>query len=225
MTMTARPASTDRRHDVLQLLRAATEPMTLADLSARLGVHPNTVRFHLAELIRSGRAERVELPPTGPGRPPLAFRSVAGMDPAGPRNYKLLAAVLADVLRAAPDAEEQAASAGRHWGQRLAERPRAPLTVRQSVGRLHTVLDDLGFEPEKPTGGATGEIGLRHCPFLEVVQTDPTVACAVHLGVMQGALAAMDAPVTIVGLDPFVQPDRCCARFGPRAATPARARR
>jgi predicted ArsR family transcriptional regulator len=55
-----------------------------------LGVHPNTVRFHLDGLVESGRVERVEVDRRTAGRPPQLFRPVRRMDLAGPRQYRLL---------------------------------------------------------------------------------------------------------------------------------------
>jgi predicted ArsR family transcriptional regulator len=43
----------------------------------------------------------------------------------------------------------------------------------------------------------------------------------VHLGLMQGALTAMRAPVTVDRLDPFVEPDLCVAHL---ASAPTRDR-
>ena len=43
-----------------------------------------------------------------------------------------------------------------------------------------------------------------------------------HLGLMQGALTAMRAPITVDRLDPFVEPDLCVAHLA-SAATRDRA--
>ena len=97
------PASpAGRRGDVVALLRHSPSPMGPAEIAQRLGVHPNTIRFHLDHLVETGRVERVPVPPAGRGRPKLAFRLRRGMDPAGPRNYRLLAQVLAASLGTEP---------------------------------------------------------------------------------------------------------------------------
>ena len=77
--------------------------------------------------------------------------------------------------------------------------------------KLVNLLDDLGFAPEADAGGA--EISLRHCPFLEIARARPEVICPVHLGLMQGAMMAWGAPVTVDGLRPFVESDRCVAQL------------
>lgn len=56
---------------------------------------------------------------------------------------------------------------------------------------------------------------LRHCPFLELAETQAGVVCPVHLGIMRGALQTWGAPVTVDRLDAFVEPDLCLAHFTP----------
>jgi predicted ArsR family transcriptional regulator len=68
--------------------------------------------------------------------------------------------------------------------------------------------------PELVQSGKRREIWLRHCPFREVAEAHRDVVCAVHLGLMQGALAEMRAPLTADRLEPFVEPSLCVARLG-----------
>jgi predicted ArsR family transcriptional regulator len=204
-----------RRSEVLALLRGSAVPMSVTEVAEHLGVHPNTARFHLDALTGTGQVERAGTAPAGPGRPPLAFRARSGMDAAGPRNYRLLAAVLAGGLAAGPDPAAVAIDAGRRWGAGLAERPRTPTTgtADGGVAWLVELLGDLGFAPEWPMPDGAERIGLRHCPFLEVAGTAPEVVCTVHLGLMQGAMATLDAPVRVDALEPFVAPDLCLAHL------------
>lgn len=58
-----------RRSELLALLRSLPEPASITDLAARIGVHPNTVRFHLETLTETGQVERVSVARQGPGRP------------------------------------------------------------------------------------------------------------------------------------------------------------
>lgn len=213
------PAGT-RRDEVLAVVRASPHPLGVTEIAARLQVHPNTVRFHLDGLVDAGRVERVTLPPTGPGRPKLVFRARPGMDPAGRRNYRLLAAALAGGVAAGPDPAGAASAAGRAWGSRLLADTAQASSDREGVHRLVALLDDLGFDPEWPAAGRhAARIGLRHCPFLEVARTDAQVVCPLHLGLMQGALAALAAPVDVERLEPFAAPDLCLAHLSAAPAT------
>ena len=194
---------------VLAELRTANRPLRIAEIAERLGVHPNTVRFHLGGLIERGQVERVEAPRHGPGRPAQLFRVVPGMDPGGPRHYRLLAEVLLADLAAHPQGGAWAADAGRAWGTRLgAERSEGGEPAQQLV----ELMTELGFAPE-PT--ADDRIALRHCPFLELAQQHPEVVCRVHLGMAQGVLAAWRAPITAERLVPFAAPDRCVVQLAP----------
>lgn len=202
-----------RREQVWAVLREATEPMSIVVVADRLGVHPNTARFHLEALAAAGRIERVTPAATGPGRPALQFRAVQAMDPAGPRNYQLLAGVLLDSLADDPAAADRAAASGREWGRRLADGP-GPQGADDATDTLVALLDTLGFAPERRSEGRDLQIGLRHCPFLELAGQMTDVVCPAHLGLMQGAMESLSSDLAVHALDPFVEPDLCLAHLG-----------
>jgi predicted ArsR family transcriptional regulator len=220
-----------RRGRILQLLRESTAPRSIQSLADELGVHVNTVRFHLDALVGSGRVEQVAVDPVGPGRPPALFRATHRMDPAGPTNYRLLATMLTGYLVSnSPDPTAAALDVGRAWGPRLLglqASPRSRVGKSAAVRRLIAVLGELGFEPEPPSSGpGNSSIRLRHCPFLDLVAAEENLAgagenrtgrviCSLHLGLMQGALDAMGSPVAVDRLDPFAEPDLCVAHLGP----------
>lgn len=212
-----------RRPEVLRVLRDAPGPLSINQIADRLGVHPNTVRFHLDGLVESGRVERVEVDRRTAGRPPQLFRPVRRMDLAGPRQYRLLAELLVQSLAADPDRGTRGLEAGRAWGRGHAVAPGVGIEgvaddPEDAVARLMAMLDDIGFAPE--LGRDEGQrhiglrqIGLRHCPFLELAEARPAVVCPVHLGLMQGAMEAWRSPVTVDRLEPFVEPDLCLAHL------------
>ena len=180
-------------------------------------MHPNTVRFHIDALLRAGRVEQVLGDSAGRGRPPILFRASRRMDPTGPTNYRLLASILTGYVAGRPDAAGIAAQLGRSTSPALmpSSAPhRAPSKTR-AVTELVELLAELGFEPEPADGPRTREIRLRHCPFQNLAEQHGEVICSVHLGLMQGALTAMRAPVTVDRLDPFVEPDLCVAHLAP----------
>jgi predicted ArsR family transcriptional regulator len=214
MDRRAAPPPMDRRREVLRILRAAPEPLSINDIVSRLEVHPNTVRFHLQALVEQAQVERVEPDRRGPGRPPLLFRPVRGMDRTGPRRYRLLAELLATELATGPEPAARAVEAGRAWGRRQA----APRGRGDSVTRLVGLLDDVGFAPVPRREGDQAQIGLRHCPFLELAETGSRVVCLVHLGLMRGAMEAWRSPLTVDRLEPFVEPDLCLAHLAPAGA-------
>ncbi|MEO6701739.1 MAG: helix-turn-helix domain-containing protein [Jatrophihabitantaceae bacterium] len=228
-----------RRELLLDLLRASAQPRTILSLADEVGVHANTVRFHIETLLRAGQVERLLGDTIGPGRPPVLFRATRRMNPDGPTNYRLLASMLTSHLAtSSPDPAAAAAELGRAWGPHLldpatAGRAGAARVKRgEALNRMTRVLSDLGFAPESSSGPRVTTIRLRHCPFLSLVtgigdktgtDTDPgrgygSVICSLHLGLMQGALAALRGPVTVDRLEPFVEPDLCVAHLA-RAGT------
>ncbi|MEV5878989.1 helix-turn-helix domain-containing protein [Streptomyces sp. NPDC052101] len=210
-----------RRREVLDVLRAAPSPLGVAETAERMGVHPNTVRFHLDTLVAEGLVERRTEAPSGPGRPRTVYTADPGMDRGGARDYRLLARILlsrwasADPAKARGEAQET----GRAWGAFLVEPP-PPFeepTADRSVAALLALLGELGFAPRAEgadeAGGPPRRIRLRHCPFLELAEEHGQLVCPLHLGLMQGALARLNAPLTATALEPFAEPDACVAHL------------
>lgn len=209
-----RRADGGRRAEVLATLRTLGRPASILEIADRLGVHPNTARFHLRALVETGQVAQVEAERPGTGRPPQLFQVVRRMDPAGPRDYRLLAEVLAEDLAGDPDPAGRAIVTGRSWGRRHEADPtgRSKRKVRAAIDGLIGLLDDLGFAPEREGPRASGrlpKIGLRNCPFLELAADRPQVVCSIHLGLMQGALEGWESDVTVDRLEPFAEPDLC----------------
>lgn len=199
-----------RRRAVLRVLRASPNPLSILNIAEELGVHPNTVRFHLESLVRDGQVQQVQPARRGPGRPPLMFAAVRQMDRGGTRHYRLLAEILTNGIAAEEDSSGRALAAGREWGKRL-EAPRHQRGgLDRSSGRS---AGRAGLRARAQEAEGKTQVGLRHCPFLELAETRSTVVCPVHLGLMRGALETWAAPVTVERLEAFVEPDLCLAHL------------
>lgn len=205
-----------RRAAVLQLLREAEQPLGAADVAERVGVHLNTARFHLDALVAAHQAERTTLPRTQPGRPKVVYaRAAADTDQGNEtRSFRLLAEILATVVSSSvADPVASATAAGRRWGDYLttAPAPSERLDAEEAQRRIVQTLDRMGFVPDADEDGPERQIRLHHCPFREVAQRQREIVCAVHLGLMQGAITAMRAPLIAERLTPFVEPHLCVA--------------
>lgn len=208
------------RIQVLETLRAAAGPLSVADLATQVGLHPNTIRWHLDQLVRAGWVTHRTESTSHPGRPHLLYTDRPDAHRCDGENagYRLLADILVSYLASTdPNPAAWAADAGRAWGRYLTDTP-APFTrlsPAEVSAQVVELLENLGFAPE-PDPGA-GLITLYACPFREVAETHPEVACAVHLGLMQGALAELGVPAESTWLEPFVTPWRCRAHLDTRA--------
>ena len=212
------PLGQSRAH-VLDLLRAAGSPAGVRDIADQAGLHPNTARFHLDALVDAGLAARAPKERTTPGRPSMAYRAVAGGEPMGRRRYRLLAEMLTTMIAGVmPKPDKAAAEAGREWGRYLTEQPPPyqRLDACEAVERLTATMAEIGFAPEAVTDGTQYQLRLRQCPFREVAENHQDVVCQLHLGLMQGALAQMRAPVTADRLQPFAEPSLCIAYLATR---------
>ncbi|MGA7049880.1 MAG: helix-turn-helix domain-containing protein, partial [Mycobacterium sp.] len=140
--------SPSRRREVLRVLRASSDPMSIIAIADVLVVHPNTVRFHLDNLAGDGLVELVKPGHKGPGRPPLMFRAVRQMDRGGARHYQLFAEILTTALATDRHPGAKALAAGRAWGHSLArlelelESPPDVASADEAIDRLTDVLDD-----------------------------------------------------------------------------------
>jgi predicted ArsR family transcriptional regulator len=204
------------RARVLDLLRAAGGPLGVQEIASQAGLHPNTARFHLDALVHSGLASRERQQRESLGRPSMAYAATGEHGPAGQRRYRLLAEMLSSMLaEVMPQPGEAAAEAGREWGRYLAGQlpPYERLDAAQATERLEAILENIGFAPELTAEGGGYRLLLRQCPFREVAERHQDVVCALHLGLMQGALAQMRTPVSAGRLQPFAETSGCTAEL------------
>jgi hypothetical protein len=163
--------------------------------------------------------------------------------PVAPEYAGLATALAMQLARTSSRPQDDALAAGESWGVRLA----GTAAPHGGDRRDHVValLDGLGFEPEPapdPRGrrGAAprtaadpdpdadaendadpdqaGTIRLRRCPLLDAAQEEPEVVCAVHLGIVRGALRAWDEPDDDARLVPFAEAGACLLHLSPPPA-------
>jgi predicted ArsR family transcriptional regulator len=204
------------RARVLDLLRAASGPLGVQEIAGQAGLHPNTARFHLDALVHSGLVSREQQQRESLGRPSMVYSATGERGPAGERRYRLLAEMLTSVIaEAMPQPGEAAAEAGREWGRYLTGQlpPYERLDAGEAVERLRAILENVGFGPELTAEGSGYRLLLRQCPFREVAERHQDVVCALHLGLMQGALAQMRTPVSAGRLQPFAHTSGCIAEL------------
>ena len=193
--------------------------MSAAAAAEVSGLHLNTARYHLDALVGEGLAQRVSEPRTVPGRPRILYTARGPMP--GPRSFGLLAQMLTGLVASLDDSGQSAVEAGTSWGRHLIERaaPSERVDAEDATDRLTTVLDAIGFKPETRVTSEGAEIRLHHCPFREVAEKHVHIVCGLHLGLMQGALGELRAPLEATSLDTFVTPQLCVAHLRKATAT------
>jgi predicted ArsR family transcriptional regulator len=204
------------RARVLALLQDAGEPMTAAAAGARLGLHVNSVRFHLDGLAEDGLALRRHEERSTPGRPRMLYAAATGAPGVTHRSYRLLAEILTSLLTdQLPDPAASAEQAGHAWGRYLSPPPEPfrPPAEPQALESLVRALDNLGFDSRIADEPGSLRLEISHCPFLEVAEGHQDVVCSVHLGLIRGILAQTGAPVSADTLEPLVEPSRCVAHL------------
>ena len=208
------PRLSGPRARVLELLQGAGGPVSVDDVAARLDVHANTARNHLEGLVAIGAATSEVLPSTGRGRPARGYLAAGQAEPdARVRDYAALAKALAlHLARTSPDRRGEALAAGDAWGREMVAgaRPESGLRARRTAAGL---LAQLGFDPQGDAAART--VRLRRCPLLDVARDVPEVVCAVHLGLVRGALSGLGADPTGTALLPFAEPGACVLRLPP----------
>jgi predicted ArsR family transcriptional regulator len=218
---------------VLEVLRVSTVPLDAQAIAKKVGLHANTVRSHLDQLLDAGLVESSAQQRATPGRPRLVFRATA-TSAAGPQDsYKLLAEILVNGIDGGtPAPGELATEAGRQWGHQVTQHadPGTGVDAARALDRIVALLDDLGFAPTirettrsasaADVPGAVTVIELHRCPFYDVAREHGAVVCGVHLGLLQGAVEQMQSPPATIRLEPFVRPDLCLVHIAPSGVGP-----
>ena len=168
------------RAAIMDSLRASDHPVPVSEVADAIGLHTNTARWHLDQLVDVGCVERIAESQGRRGRPRWLYKvaTTSTAFPNGGREpdsgYRVLAEILADYLTSTQvDPTNAAISAGRTWGRRMVDSatPSGSLDTVEATRRVITLLDKLGFSPDVVDLDNSGEvkpITLRTCPFRDV---------------------------------------------------------
>lgn len=204
------------RARVLAVLQDAGQPMAADEVGERLGMHPNSVRFHLDALSSGGLVVRGLEARATPGRPKVTYAATAAAPQMARRRYRLLAGMLAGFLaEQVPHPAVAAERTGREWSRSLPLPDHRPGVAAEedALAVLVGSLDEVGFESRAVHDAGALRIEVSHCPFLEVAEEHEDVVCAMHLGLMRGVLERREAPLGVRDLEPLVEPGLCLAHL------------
>jgi predicted ArsR family transcriptional regulator len=202
-----RALADEHRARMVDELRRAPHGLDVQQLSVRLGLHPNTIRWHLdvladAAIVRSSPAGRGR-----PGRPRILYALTDTTDVGDAESYPLLASILSGALAEVEGGSARAEAAGHAWGRYLARRPPSRRADADQTRReVVELLAQQGFRPER----VGDEIRLYHCPYRALA---PGIVCSAHRGVIAGALTELGGSVELERLEPLVEPRLCVVRL------------
>lgn len=203
----------DTRYRLYRYLRLSGRAVPIRELAVRLSLHPNTLRPHLRRLEEAGLVASESRRASGVGRPQALYVAVA-TEPREGRDYRLLADILTGLLATARQ-RDRAEERAREWGAyligRAAPRPGARKGSGTNLAMLQEALSEAGFDPRfRRRGPQTVEIGLRTCPFRDLLDEHRDLVCAVHRGLLEGILGGARPPLRLTSFEPLAERTAIC---------------
>ena len=204
----------DTRYRLYRYLRLSGRPVSVRELSIRLGLHVNTLRPHLRRLEEAGLVtSEAQRGVASVGRPQTVYSVVEREEREG-RDYRLFAEIVAGQVTGSRQRSRAVASA-REWGAYLVGRSAPKPGGRSSSGPnlavLQEALSEAGFDPRfRRHGRARVDITLRDCPFRDLLDEHRDLVCALHRGLLEGMLASSRPPMRLDSFEPFADRSAVC---------------
>lgn len=195
------------RRRVLAHLQEVADPLGSDTLATALGLHANTVRFHLDALIRDGLVRRLLDRQGRQGRPRVLYSAA----PEGPSVSDLPFRALAETLLAFVRDHDDVLSPeaiGESWGRSMVGD-----SAETSIEALVDEVNRLGLTSRLTTDEVGELVEIVRCPFRDLTVGGDQTVCRIHLGMLRGYLSAGDAEHTVTELRPWVGPELCIARL------------
>jgi predicted ArsR family transcriptional regulator len=227
----ALPLSVKQR-EVLDVLQSFPHGARSAELAEKLGMHVNTARGHLDELVSRGAVRVSSTQAEGRGRPSLIFQVRVPDNRAVVNEYvalvEVLTSALADTGVLTPETLEQARQLGRDWARRMNEEGLTPATEEDVLEQLYIKLRDMGFDPmitpPVDESGGHGQLSLHSCPFVTEGRPRPSAfVCAIHEGFLQentGSCPGTGTGPVSLTLLPYADGGACVVRVNKSEEAP-----
>lgn len=201
------------RRRVLAHLQTTAGAESTEAMADKLGLHPNTVRFHLDALLEEGLVRRRVERRGVQGRPRVLFSAAPAAPPVTDAPYRALVhAMIAYVRHAGTPEDPVAEHIGEAWGRSLAASDSGADSVGDVPG-LVAVVNDLGLTSRLTEADGVRQLEIVRCPFREMTAHGDATVCQIHLGMLRGYLAATGSAETVAKLCPWVEPELCVARL------------
>ena len=187
-----------QREAIVAALRDVPAGLDTNVIAERVGLHPNTVRWHLGRLADQGFVRSAPERRRSRGRPSIVHRLTPEGVAAGRDEYRMLATMLTAALASDPEGTH------RTCAERESDRGRA-LSAANPGGERREPARRGGL---RRRAKRRYRIEMRRCPFYALAETDPRIVCTLHHGIIDGALAETGSPRRVERLDAFVEPSR-----------------
>ena len=177
---------------LLRELLHASEPLTVEQLTKRIGISRNAIYQHIAALERDNLVER-DAPTATRGRPGQTFRLSEEGRERFPRQYALIGSLLmAQVKKRRGSGELEGYF--EELGRELAKSQGAGLRDadwRARTDEIVQIMRELGYEAESGGVSKSGvtEIRARNCVFHELAQAHQEV-CALDIALLETLFGA-----------------------------------
>ena len=182
--------------------------VTVADIAAEFGLHPNVARMHLAKLEQAGFLATGFRRAAGGGRPAKLYRLSDLVVTFGfpPRRYELLSKLALDALAAGgtrDDALRVCHEAGAAEGRRALAGDAVPPRDHAAVAALvASITEEQGLLPEVAWQNGALSVVVNNCSFRELSGADPDLVCAMHRAFLEGILQVATAGLGPLRIDP-----------------------
>lgn len=191
----------DTRYRIYRsIAEAPVTPVTVSEVAARFGLHPNVARMHLGKLEQAGFVTTGFRRSKSGGRPAKLYSLSDRVATFGypPRRYELLSSLALAALAEGRDIEgvqgvcrEAGLAEGRRF---LAEetdgRPQGKARVLEA---LRVVAEAQGLLAQAEWRGNVLAIEVRNCVFRELSTMQPELVCTMHRAFLEGVLGVLMA--------------------------------
>lgn len=202
MTTGTTTTLTVAQQELLRLVAEERAPVTIAELSAKTGRHPNSVRELMATLLRAGQVQRHKTHAPARGRPAWAYVASTPAEPDFPTQLAELSAALSTVLvRVSSDPEPEAYAIGVEWAREYGEAHPGPAAGELPLTWLAERMSELGYDPRAVDGE---RLELDSCPLRVGGGAPHPLVCQMHRGLVDGLLGRAGSVVK-----PLVRPNLC----------------
>jgi predicted ArsR family transcriptional regulator len=203
------------RRSLYEHVRREGRPVTREEAAQAVDISRGLAAFHLDKLVELGLLRaRYEAPaeqPRGRGRTPKVYEATDDVVTLSlpPRQYELVATILADAVAAGTT---DARGAALHRAGELGQAIGAATADRSGRGveRATRALAQLGFEPRREAGG----IELDNCPFHALATRHADLVCGINVEFVAGLLAGIGCGALRAEL--HAPEHGCCVRVRPQ---------